>query len=216
LEKDEFAFTFGVNNYFLDWGESSEAPRAHDLLLFDVILRYGIIKKTEFALKYSYPNTALIRFKYNFIDNYKIFEKFKIIEDLKFADKLNLNEKAISISAEFGIGQYKLTKQNYVTDYIIDLYPGLIFDLSIYKNISVYFGPKFIYSFYLADRCAKSEPIPRTPWKTEKCSQSGYVWGISIGERTMFTLENTWHWVNYEGIKYKIHMQGLAITRIFE
>ena len=49
-------------------------------------------------------------------------------------------------------------------------------------------------------------------------SEEGFHWKtkISIGEKTMFTLENTWHWVNYEGIKYKIHMQGFAITRIFE
>jgi hypothetical protein len=33
------------------------------------------------------------------------------------------------------------------------------------------------------------------------------------GEKTMFTLENIRHWVNYEGIKCKIHIQGLAITR---
>ena len=119
----------------------------YDLLIYDIMVRYGLFKNFEIALKYSYPSSALIRVKFGLIN------------------------KPISIATEFGIGQYKLTNKDYKTDYIIDLYPGIILEAKIYKQLSFYFTPKLIYSFYIADRFSKT---PRVPWETKKCIQYGY------------------------------------------
>ena len=99
INKEDFAFCFGVNNYYANW---STHTKGADLLLYDIMIRYGIFKNFEFALKYSYPVSALIKAKYKFV------------------------QKPFAIAAEFGIGQYKVTNQEYKTDYIIDLYPGII------------------------------------------------------------------------------------------
>ena len=189
IGKEEFALCFGVNNYYANW---SKHTRGADLLLYDIMIRYGILKNLEFGLKYSYSNSALIRLKYGLL------------------------KKPIQCSVSFGIGQYKLTNQDYRTDYIIDLYPGLIFESKIYKKLSFYIAPKLIYSLFIADRYADSETPPRKPWQTEKCYQYGYCWGFALGSKTRFIFENTWHWVNYEGFKYKIHMHGFSITRLID
>ncbi len=186
LNKEEFALCFGINNYFLAWSDDSTA---YDLLTFDIMIRYGIFKDFEFALKYSYPATALVRVKYGIL------------------------KKPVSIAAEFGIGHYKLTNQDYKTDYIIDLYPGIILEKHLYKGISIFTAPKFIYSFYIADRFAGP---PRIPWKTEHCYQYGYAWGIAWGNtKTIFNLENNWYWSKYEKVSYKVHQIGFGITRFF-
>lgn len=187
LNKEEFAFGFGVNNYGL-----AERPDsiAHDLLTFDILIRYGILNNFEFALKYSYPAAALVRLKYGIL------------------------KQPVAIAAEFGIGQYKLTNQNYDTDYILDLYPGIILEKRVYKGISIFAAPKFIYSFFIADRFA---PPPRIPWKTERCYQYGYTWGIAWGNaKTIFNLEDNWYWSKYEKLTYRVHQIGFGITRFFE
>jgi len=153
------------------------------------MIRYGLLKKVEFALKYSYPATALVRLKYE------------------------LKKQPLAIAAEFGIGHYKITNQDYKTDYVIDLYPGIIFEKKIYKQFSFYFAPKFIYSFYIADRFAYP---PRIPWQTERCYQYGYSWGFAMGHKTIFNLENNWYWSKYEKVKYKVHQIGFAITRFLD
>ncbi len=190
LEKDQFALTLAVNNYFCCW---SKDFISHDLLLYDIVARYGVFKNFEIALKYSYPSTALIRAKYQ----------------ISYG-------KRLSMAVQLGVGQYKLTNQSYKTDYIVDIYPGVNFDLKLYKTFKFYFAPKFIYSLYIADRFAKSENPPRQPWKTDRNRQVGYVWGFSLGKKTMFTWENTWHWGDNEGIKYKIHQQGISVTRVLD
>ena len=187
LDKEEFAFCFGVNNYRLAGRPDSIA---HDLLTFDIMIRYGIVNNFEFALKYSYPSAALVRLKYG------------------------LMKAPVAIAAEFGIGQYKLTNQDYDTDYIIDLYPGIILEKQIYKGISLFAAPKFIYSFFIADRFASP---PRIPWKIERCYQFGYACGIAWGNKqTSFNLEYNSYWSKYEKAKYKIHQLGFGITRFFE
>jgi hypothetical protein len=194
LAKDEFALCFGVNNFYQNW---STERIGGDLLLYDIMVRYGVFDNLEVGLKYSHPNAALLRVKRNLLDKYKL--------------NLKWTEKPISIAAMFGFAHYKLTNQDYDTDYIIDLYPGLILDMKIYKKLSFYFAPKFIYSFFIVDKWARD----RDPWKTERCYQYGYCWGFSLGERTTFTFENTWHWVTHEDVDYKIHMHGVSFTRIF-
>ncbi len=187
LDKEEFAFCFGVNNYGLAANPDSIA---HDLLTFDIMIRYGIVNNLEFALKYSYPSAALVRLKYGLMKN------------------------PVAIAVEFGVGQYKLTNQDYDTDYIIDFYPGIILEKQIYKEISVFAAPKFIYSFFIADRFAYP---PRIPWKTERCHQYGYACGIAWGNKqTSFNLEYNSYWSNYEKAKYKVHQFGFGITRFFD
>ncbi len=187
LDKEEFAFGFGVNNYFLAWSADSVA---YDLLTFDIMLRYGIVKNLEFALKYSYPAAALARMKYGLL------------------------KKPVAIAVECGVGSYKMTNQAYRTDRIIDLYPGIIVEKHIYKGISLFAAPKLIYSFYIADRVGQPENMAT---KTQRCIQYGYAWGIAWGnKKTSFNLENTWYWSKYEKISYKIHQLGFGITRLFD
>ena len=187
LMKEEFAIGFGVNNYHLAANPDS---MAHDLLTFDITIRYGILNNLEFALKYTYPAAALVRLKYGLIN------------------------EPVAIAASFGIGQYKMTRQGHITDYIIDLYPGIILEKQLYKGFSVFAAPKFIYSFFLADRFAYP---PRIPWKTERCYQYGYACGIAWGNKqTSLNLEYNSYWSTYEKAKYRIHQIGLGITRFFD
>jgi len=187
LDKGEFAFGFGVNNYFLAWSVDSVA---YDLLTFDIMLRYGIVKNLEFALKYSYPAAALARVKYGLL------------------------KKPVGIAAVFGIGTYKMTNQAFRTDRVIDLYPGIIVEKHIYKGISAFAAPRLITSFHIPAQRVKSETADD---KTHRCFQYGYVWGIAWGnKKTSFILENTWYWSRYKTVSYKIHQLGFGITRFFE
>ena len=187
LDKEEFALCFGVNNYGLAAAPDSTA---HSLLTFDILVRYGILNNLEFALKYSYPSAALVRLKYGLI------------------------EEPVAIAASFGIGQYKVTRQGHITDYIIDLYPGIILEKQLYKGISIFIGPKLIYSFFITDRFARA---PRTPWKTERCYQYGYACGIARGDKqTSINLEYNSYRSMYEKTRYRIHQVGIGVTRFFD
>lgn len=187
LAKEEFGLCFGINNFFANW---STVVRGHDLLLYDIKVRYGLFKNVEVALKYSYPNTALAQIK------------------------TSLVKGRFSAAASFGVSHYKLTTQEFKTDYIIDLYPGIILAYQVFKNVSIYAAPKFVYSLFIADRWADYEDPPRKPWSIERCTHWGYCYGIALGGKTRLTLEDTWHWVNYAGVKFRIHMLGIGVTRI--
>lgn len=187
LNKDEFAFGFGVNNYALAGRPDSIS---HNLLTFDIMVRYGILDNFEFVLKYSYPAAALVRVKYGILKN------------------------PVAVAMELGISQYKLTNQNYDTDYIIDLYPGIILEKQIYKRISIFAAPKFIQSFFISDRFA---PPPRARWKTRQCSQYGCAFGIAWGTpKTILNWESNWYLSKLEQARYRIHQIGFGITRFFD
>lgn len=187
VEKEQFAFCFGVNNYFLAWSVDSVA---YDLLTFDITIRYGIVNNLELALKYSYPAAALARAKYALLN------------------------QPVAIAAEFGVGYYRLTNQQYETHRVIDLYPGVIVELPVYQGISIFAAPKLIWSFYTTDRIA---PPQSKAGKTERCYQYGYGWGIAWGnKKTSFNLENNWCWSKYEKVRYKVHQIGVGVTRFFE
>ena len=187
LEKGEFGLSFGVNNYFLAWSADSVA---YDLLTFDIMIRYGMLSRIEFSLKYSYPAAALVGLKYGLV------------------------KKPVAIAAKFSLGCYTLTNQDYRTGRVIDFYPGIIFEKLVYKGVSVFAGPKLIYSWHIADR---SSDLRGNSRKSGRCNQYGYSWGIAWGnKKTSFTVENNWLWSTYERVTYKIHQIGFGITRFWE
>lgn len=178
LNPGNYSIGFGINNYCIYSGTNDTI--AYDERRFDIWVRVGLLRKSEFELKYSYPTAGLISIKYHFFENF------------------------ISSALKFGFGYMKGTRINYITDYVYDFYGILLTEKHLINGIKFLYAPKIIYSMHYRDRQEHSDRPPRY------ISHIGHCFGFALGKDIIFMPEINWLWGNNEDTKYMVNQFGIG------
>ncbi|MEO0215722.1 MAG: hypothetical protein ABIL70_08760 [candidate division WOR-3 bacterium] len=175
-----YTMGFGIDNFCL-YSKNNDSI-AYDERRFDIWARLGIIKNTEFEIKYSYPTAGLISIKYLFL-----------VQSIKTAFKS-------------GFGYMKGTRVGFITDYVYDFYGTLLIEKALSKNIRFTYAPKAIYSLHTRDRQEHSTRPPRHIF------QYGHCLSLSLGEKFVFIPEANWLWGDNEGTHYIVNQFGVGVN----
>jgi len=180
LKVNESAIGFAIDNYCIYCSHAETL--SYDERRFDIWARIGVFKKYEIELKYSYPTAGLVSIKYQFLQGY------------------------LSGAFKSGFGYMKGTRQGYITDYVYDFYPTIIFTKGIAGNLKFFYAPKIIYSIHTRDR---QEHTDRPP---EYIFQYGHCLGLVFGKKFMFLPEVNWLWGNNMGTRYMVNQFGIGVN----
>jgi hypothetical protein len=183
-EPGHYSLGFSLDNYciYTPHGEHSNDTIAYDQRRFDIFAKLGLFNKTELEIKYSYPTSGIIAFKYRFIKGY------------------------VDLAFKLGFAYMKCTRIGKITDYVFDFYPTFILSKEVFKNVKIFLAPKIIYSIHIKDRQEHSEREPRYIF------QYGYGFGFSIGDKFSIIPETNWLFGNNMGAIYSVHQFGLGIN----
>lgn len=175
---DEYTIGFGIDNYciYCFTGDTLN----YDERKFDIWTRFGLFKKTEMEIKYSYPTCGLISLKYQFLQKY------------------------LTSAFKFGFGYMKGTREGLITDYVYDFYPTLLLNKNLFSNIKLYLAPKIIYSIHARDRQEHSDRPPRYIF------QYGFGIGLALGKRFQLLPETNWLAGNNQGVRYIVNQFGIG------
>lgn len=176
----EYSLGFAIDNFAL-YSETYDST-AYDTRRFDLFAKLGILRNAEFEIKFSSPTSGVIAGKYKFCAG------------------------IINAAVKIGFGYMKGTRVGFITDYVFDFYPTLIFSKQIFKNIRVYYAPKIIYSIHPRDRQEHSTREPR------QIFQYGHCIGLSFGSNFTIMPEGNWVFGNNEGTKYTVNQFGVAVN----
>ncbi|MGB3340692.1 MAG: hypothetical protein WBB37_04335 [bacterium] len=176
----EYSLGFAINNYAL-YSSSSDSI-AYDTRRFDIFARIGVLKNIEFEMKFSSPTSGVIAGKYRFWSGF------------------------LDAAIKFGFGYMKGTRVNFITDYLFDFYPTLLFTKKISEKVKIYYAPRIIYSIYPRDRQEHSTREPRY------IVQFGHGIGIAFGDDFVLMPEGNWFFGDNEGIDYTVNQFGLGVN----
>lgn len=176
----EYSLGFAIDNFALYGGASDST--AYDTRRFDMFAKLGIFRNAEFEIKFSSPTSGVI------------------------ASKYKCYAGVINAAVKMGFGYMKGTRVGFITDYVFDFYPTLIFSKQIFKNVRVYYAPKIIYSIHPRDRQEHSTREPR------QIFQYGHGIGLSFGDDFTIMPEGNWLFGDNEGIKYTVNQFGVAVN----
>lgn len=176
----EYSLGFAIDNFALYGGTFDST--AYDTRRFDIFAKLGVFRNAEFEIKFSSPTAGVIACKY------KCYTGF------------------IDAAAKIGFGYMKGTRIGFITDYVFDFYPTLIFSKQIFENIRVYYAPKIIYSIHPRDRQEHSTREPRHIF------QYGHGIGLSFGNNFTIMPEGNWVFGDNEGTKYTVNQFGLGVN----
>lgn len=176
-----YALGFSVNNYCL-YNHGEEDTIAFDERKFDIWAKVGIIKDLEFELKYSSPTCALLGVKFQF------------------------GHGQWRTAGKVSVGYMKGTREGQITDYVYDIYPTVLVDRMICRNLRLFAAPKAIYSIHARDRQEHSERPHRF------ISQHGFGLGLAIGTEFVILPETNWLWADNEGVDYLVNQFGIGVN----
>lgn len=179
-EPGEYSMGFAINNYALYSSPSDSV--AYDTRRFDIYAKIGVLQNIEFEIKFASPTSGKIAGKYKFWSGF------------------------LDLAVKCGFGYMKGTRVNFITDYVFDFYPTLLFTKKISDNIKIYYAPKIIYSIHLRDRQEHSSREPRYIF------QFGHGVGIAIGNDFLIMPEGNWLFGDNEGINYTVNQFGLGVN----
>ena len=179
-EPGDYSIGFAINNYALY--SSSFDSIAYDTRRFDIFARIGIFRNAEFEVKFASPTSGNIAGKYKFWSGF------------------------LDVAIKLGFGYMKGTRVNYVTDYVFDFYPSILFTKKISNKIRVYYAPKIIYSIHPRDRREQSTRAPRYIF------QFGHGLGIAIGNDFIIMPEGNWLFGENDGVGYTVNQFGLGVN----
>jgi len=177
-----YSMGFGIDNYCIF--SRQDDTTAYDERRFDIFAKLGIFKKTELEIKYSYPTAGILAFKY------------------RFAGGL------FNAALKFGLGYMKGTRIGYITDYVFDFYPTIIFSKEISRKVKVYVAPKVIYSIHPRDRQEHSQRDPTHVF------QYGFGLGMALGDRFVILPETNWLVGNVDETDYIVSQFGIAVNLV--
>lgn len=180
IEPGKYSFGFGIDNYCIY--DRDHDTIAYDERRFDIFAKLGLFRKIEMEIKYSYPTTGIIAIKYHLLDEY------------------------IDAALKFGFGYMKGTRSGKITDYVFDFYPALILSKQFYKNWTLYFTPKIIYSIHARDRQEHSDRAPVYIF------QYGFGIGVALGKNFVVLPETNWLWGDNEGVLYIVNQFGIGVN----
>jgi len=175
-----YSLGFGIDNYCIY--SSQGDTTAYDERRFDIFAKLGIFKKTELEIKYSYPTAGVFAFKYRFFGG------------------------SFNAAFKLGLGYMKGTRTGYITDYVFDFYPTLIFSKKIFRKINVHIAPKVIYSIHPRDR---QEHSVRNP---TQIFHYGLGLGMAFGDRFMILPETNWLIGNVDETNYVVNQFGIGVN----
>jgi hypothetical protein len=175
----QYSLGFGIDNYciFSRQGDTT----AYDERRFDIFAKLGVIKNTELEVKYSYPTAGVVAFKYRFYANF------------------------LHAALKLGMGYMKGTRTGYITDYVFDFYPTLIFSKNLYSKIDIYFAPKLLYSFHPRDRQEHSLREPTHIF------HYGFGMGVAFGDRFRILPEINWLYGSINEASYIVSQFGIGV-----
>ncbi|MGB7055427.1 MAG: hypothetical protein WBE28_08925 [bacterium] len=175
----QYSLGFGIDNYciFSRVGDTT----AFDERRFDIFAKLGVLKNAELEVKYSYPTAGVVAVKYRFYENF------------------------LHAALKFGIGYMKGTRTGYITDYVFDFYPTLIFSKNMYRKINIYFAPKLIYSIHPRDRQEHSLREPTHIF------HYGFGLGMAFGDRFRILPEINWLYGSVNEADYIISQFGIGL-----
>lgn len=181
-EPGGYSMGFSINNYAFYVSEEIHDSTSYDTRRFDMYAQLGIFKNTELEFKFSYPTCGVISAKYL------------------------IARGTAGIAMKMGFGYMKGTRQGFITDYVVDLYPGILLSYTIARNIVLYGAPKVIYSIHIRDRQEPSDREPRHIFQYGPCI------GVAVGDGFTVMVESNWLWGNNEGIRYTANQFGVGIN----
>jgi len=179
-EPGEYSLGFAINNYALYSSPSDSI--AYDTRRFDIFAKIGVIDNVEFEIKFSSPTAGVIAGKYRFWSGF------------------------LDAAVKFGFGYMKGTRVNYITDYVFDFYPTLLFTKKISKGIRIYYAPRIIYSIHPRDRQEHTNREPRYIF------QFGHGIGLAFGDDFMIMPEGNWFFGDNDGVRYTVNQFGLGVN----
>jgi hypothetical protein len=171
---------FAIDNFALYSGTNDST--AYDTRRFDIFAKLGVFRDAELEIKFSSPTAGVIAGKYKFCTG------------------------IIDAAVKIGFGYMKGTRIGFVTDYVFDFYPTLIFSKRIFENIKVYYAPKIIYSIHPKDRQEHSTREARHIF------QYGHGIGLSFGNNFTIMPEGNWVFGDNEGTKYTVNQFGVGVN----
>ncbi|MBN2620936.1 hypothetical protein JXB22_07580 [candidate division WOR-3 bacterium] len=177
-----YSLGFSINNYAFYVDESEEDSISYDTRRFDIFAQLGIGKNAELEFKFSYPTCGVVSAKYM------------------------VAQGRAGIAAKIGFGYMKGTRAGFITDYVLDFYPGVLLSYQLTGHIAIYGTPKMIYSIHARDRREHSDREPRYIF------QYGPGIGIAIGTDFTVMVESNWLWGDNEGITYTVNQFGVGVT----
>ncbi len=177
LAENGYSLGFSIDNYCL-WSHDPEST-SYDERRFSLFAHIAIARRLECGIKYSYPTSGILEVKYQYLS------------------------APLNGAVKLGIGYMKGTRIGFITDYVFDIYPVLMFDTPITSKIGVYFAPKVIYSIHLRDRQEHSTRPPNYLF------QYGLGLGFYFGDRFMIMPESNWLRGRKEG-DYTVNQFGIA------
>lgn len=175
-----YALGFSIDNYCL-YDPGRDDSVAYDERRFDLWARLGLFRNAEFELKFSSPTCAVLGMKYRFLDG------------------------GIAAAVKFGFGYMKGTRINYLTDYVYDFYPTLLFSTRRIGPIRFNLAPKMIYSIHQRDR------QEHTTRPLRHIIQYGFGAGVELGEGFTIRPETNWLWADNEGVTYVVNQYGIGV-----
>lgn len=179
-----YALGFGVNNFALY--DPSDDSVAFDERRFDIWGKYGLGHQWEFELKYSHPTCLVL------------------------ATKHELTALPFGSAVKLGFGYMKGTRANYLTDYVYDIYPGLILDHALAGPIRICVSPRAIFSIHQKDRQEHTQRPLRFIW------QYGFGLGVRTEGDFAVALESNWFWANNEGVTYIVNQFGIGLNAVIK
>jgi hypothetical protein len=175
-----YSIGFGIDNYCIF--SRQDDTTAYDERRFDIFAKLGILNNTELEIKYSYPTAGVLAFKYRFSGG------------------------LFNAAFKFGLGYMKGTRAGYITDYVFDFYPTIIFSKEILRKVKVYVAPKVIYSIHPRDRQEHSQRDPTHIF------QYGFGLGMALGDRFVILPETNWLVGNVNETNYIVSQFGVAVN----
>ncbi len=182
--RGSYAVGFGVNNFAL-YAPSDDSV-AYDERRFDLWAKYGLDQDWEFELKYSHPTCLVLALKHQ------------------------LMVHPVAAAAKLGFGYMKGTRANYLTDYVYDLYPGVIMDHALAGPFRIYAAPRAIFSIHQKDR----QEHTKRPLRF--IQQYGFGLGVRAEGDFAVALESNWFWANNEGVTYIVNQFGIGINAVIK
>lgn len=176
----EYSLGFAIDNFTL-YSDTNDST-AYDTRRYDIFAKLGVFRDAEFEIKFSSPTAGVIACKYKCYAG------------------------VIDAAVKIGFGYMKGTRIGFITDYVFDFYPTLIFSKRIFENIRVYYAPKIIYSIHPRDRQEHSTREPRHIF------QYGHGIGLSFGNNFTIMPEGNWIFGNNEGTKYTVNQFGVGVN----
>ena len=176
----EYSLGFAIDNFAL-YSDTNDST-AYDTRRFDIFAKLGIFRNAEFEIKFSSPTAGVI------------------------AGKYKCYAGVINAAVKMGFGYMKGTRVGFITDYVFDFYPTLIFSKQIFKKVRVYYVPRIIYSIHPRDRQEHSTR------EAHQIFQYGHGIGLSFGDDFTIMPEGNWLFGDNEGVEYTVNQFGVAVN----